>query len=151
MAKRAKSETARKPAKAAKQRKAPAKRSSRRAATPAAPRGGVVHWEIQSVDEAKQRAFYAALFGWKIDIDNEGGYGIVAAAGPGSIGGGFAAAPAAGGPRVMIYVGVPSIDEALARVVTLGGQPTMQRTDLGMVIMAAFRDPEGNLIGLVEG
>ena len=29
--------------------------------------------------------------------------------------------------------------------------PRMPRTDIGMIVMAQFRDPEGNIIGLVEG
>ena len=33
----------------------------------------------------------------------------------------------------------------------MGGQTLMPRTDIGMIIMAQFRDPEGNVIGLVEG
>jgi predicted enzyme related to lactoylglutathione lyase len=116
-----------------------------------AARGGVVHWELQSVDSAKQQEFYSQLFGWAVDQNNPGGYGIVAAAGPGSIGGGFANAAPGDPPRVTFYVGVPSIDETLAKVVQMGGQATMQRTNLGMVVMAQFRDLEGNLIGLVEG
>jgi predicted enzyme related to lactoylglutathione lyase len=136
----------------AKRRAAPARRPPKRAeaARPAA-RGGVVHWELQSVDSDRQQAFYSKLFGWAIDTNHDGGYGTVAAAGPGSIGGGFAYAGPGEPARVTIYVGVPSIDETLARVVELGGQATIQRTDLGMVVMAQFRDLEGNLIGLVEG
>lgn len=133
--------------------KAPPRRAAAKpgeAPRPAA-RGGVVHWELQSVDGTKQQAFYSELFGWHIDTNNPGSYGIVAAAGPGSIGGGFANAGPGEPARVTFYVGVPSIDEALAKVAALGGQTTLPRTNLGMVIMAQFRDLEGNLIGLVEG
>jgi predicted enzyme related to lactoylglutathione lyase len=121
------------------------------AAPPPMARGGVVHWELQAQDEQKQRAFYSELFGWRIDANNPQHYGVVAAAGPGSIGGGFSQAGPGEPARVTFYVGVPSIEETLAKVVALGGQPTMARTDLGMVVMAQFRDLEGNLIGLVEG
>jgi predicted enzyme related to lactoylglutathione lyase len=136
----------------------PPKKAPRRRAAPAPSRkpsptgrGGVVHWEVQAKDEAMQRAFYAELFGWRIDADNPQHYGVVPAAGPGSIGGGFSQAGPGEPARVTFYVGVPSIEETLAKVVALGGQTTLGRTELGMVVMAQFRDLEGNLIGLVEG
>jgi predicted enzyme related to lactoylglutathione lyase len=133
-------------------RRKPARSAAPKSEAPPPPaRGGVVHWEVQAVDGAKQQAFYAELFGWKIDSNNPGNYGIVSAAGERSIGGGFANAGPGEPPRVTFYVGVPSIDETLAKVSALGGQATVPRTNLGMVIMAQFRDPEGNLIGLVEG
>jgi predicted enzyme related to lactoylglutathione lyase len=144
------------PKKAAK-RKAARRKVARSAAPkaaeapPAPARGGVVHWEVQAIDGAKQQAFYAELFGWKIDTNNPGSYGIVSAASERSIGGGFANVGPGEPPRVTFYVGVPSIDETLAKVSALGGQATMSRTNLGMVVMAQFRDPEGNIIGLVEG
>jgi len=139
---------ARKPKRAAAKRAAP----KREAAPPPAPRGGVVHWEIHARDQSLQQRFYRELFGWKIDDANPMGYGVVSSAGEGAIGGGFGRAQGEGGAAgVMFYVGVPSIEETLAKVTALGAQPIMPRTDLGMVIMAQFRDLEGNLIGLVEG
>ena len=135
--------------KAAKAKRKPA---PARAAAPKAPPGpGVVHWEVQARDPAAQQRFFGDLFGWKVDASNPMGYGMVTAYGEKSIGGGIGASPAGELPRVIFYVGVPSIDEALAKVAALGGHPTMPRTNLGMVIMGQFLDPEGNLIGLVEG
>jgi predicted enzyme related to lactoylglutathione lyase len=40
---------------------------------------------------------------------------------------------------------------ALDKAAALGGHAVMPRTDMGMVVMGQFRDPEGNVIGLVEG
>ena len=54
-------------------------------------------------------------------------------------------------PRATFYVQVPSIADTLDKAATMGGQTLMPRTDIGMIIMAQFRDPEGNVIGLVEG
>jgi uncharacterized protein len=138
------------PAKAKAKRAKKDSPSRREAARPHA-RGGVVHWELLARDQDKQQAFYSDLFGWKVNANNPMEYGMVPPAGEGSIGGGFSTVGAGQAPYVTIYVGVPSIIETLAKVTALGGTPTMQRTDLGMVIMAQFRDLEGNLIGLVEG
>ena len=54
-------------------------------------------------------------------------------------------------PRATFYVQVPSIVDTLDKAATMGGQTVMPRTDIGMIVMAQFRDPEGNIIGLVEG
>ena len=156
--------TARKPAKAAKQvvkKTAKKKPASKRRAAPrqsaaasaAAPTKmtspGVVHWEIQARDGAAQQRFYGELFGWAVDAGNPMGYGMVKGAGGPSIGGGIGST--ADVPRATFYVWVPSIDAALEKAAALGGHAVMPRTDLGMVIMGQFRDPEGNVVGLVEG
>jgi predicted enzyme related to lactoylglutathione lyase len=109
----------------------------------------VVHWEIQASDAAAQGRFFAELFSWDIDASYPDGYGVVTPAGVGSIGGGIA--PSKDHPRTTFYVQVPDINASLAKAESLGAQTVMPRTDVGMIIMAKFRDPEGNLIGLVEG
>ncbi|HMF44758.1 MAG TPA: VOC family protein [Polyangia bacterium] len=151
------------PAKSKKAAKKPAKKSARpavrRAAKTAAPEGGyqppkltgpsVVHWEVQARDPGAQQRFFGDLFGWSVDANNPQNYGMVTPAGPGSIGGGIGGTTDA--PRATFYVQVPSIVDTLDRAMTMGAQTVMPRTDIGMVIMAQFRDPEGNLIGLIEG
>ena len=160
--------TARKksPAKAKKAAKKPAKKAARkaarrpaRAAASAAPDAGyspprlvgpsVVHWEVQARDPVAQREFFGSLFGWNVDANNPQNYGMVTPAGPGSIGGGIGATMDA--PRATFYVQVPSIADTLDKAATMGAQTLMPRTDIGMIVMAQFRDPEGNVIGLVEG
>ena len=159
----AKKSAAKRPAsnKVAKPAKKPVKRATvkqkppapRRAAPSAAPTKltgpGVVHWEIQARDAAAQQRFYGELFGWNVDANNPMGYGMVKGAGGASIGGGIGSAMET--PRATFYVWVPSINAALEKAAALGGHVVMPRTELGMVVMAQFRDPEGNVIGLVEG
>jgi predicted enzyme related to lactoylglutathione lyase len=38
----------------------------------------------------------------------------------------------------------------LKRIESSGGATVMPRTDIGPVIMALYRDPEGNVMGLIE-
>jgi len=109
----------------------------------------VVHWEVQARDAVAQQRFFGELFGWNVDANNPQNYGVVSAGGPGSIGGGIG--PAMDTPRATFYVQVPSIVDTLDKAATMGAQMVMPRTDIGMVVMAQFRDPEGNLIGLIEG
>jgi predicted enzyme related to lactoylglutathione lyase len=109
----------------------------------------VVHWEIQAADAGNQRAFYTDLFGWSIDANNPQNYGMVGSAGDGAIGGGISSAQD-GKSYVTFYVEVPDINASLAKAESLGGSTVMPRMDIGMVILAQFRDPEGNVIGLIE-
>jgi uncharacterized protein len=135
----------------------PAKRAvARKAAPPETPSGppkltgpSVVHWEVQARDPGAQMRFFGDLFGWNVDANNPQNYGMVTPAGPGSIGGGIG--PTMDAPRATFYVQVPNIADTLDKAATMGGQTLMPRTDIGMIIMAQFRDPEGNVIGLVEG
>jgi uncharacterized protein len=137
----------------------PAKKTARAAAKTAAPEQpsgppkltgpSVVHWEVQARDPAAQMRFFGELFGWSVDANNPQNYGMVTPAGPGSIGGGIGATTDA--PRATFYVQVPSIADTLDKAATMGGLTLMPRTDIGMIVMAQFRDPEGNVIGLVEG
>jgi predicted enzyme related to lactoylglutathione lyase len=110
----------------------------------------VVHWEVQARDPAAQMRFFGSLFGWNVDANNPQNYGLVNPAGPGSIGGGIGATTD-DAPRAVFYVQVPSIVDTLDKAATMGAQMVMPRTDIGMIVMAQFRDPEGNVIGLVEG
>jgi hypothetical protein len=158
-------------AKAKKTAKKPARKLAKRSARPAARRAvaqqakeaapeagyqppklngpSVVHWEVQARDPAAQQQFFGELFGWAVDANNPQRYGMVTAGGPGSIGGGIGMTTDA--PRATFYVQVPNIADTLDKALAMGAQTIMPRTDIGMVIMAQFRDPEGNLIGLIEG
>jgi hypothetical protein len=159
-ASKAASKQASKPAKLAakplKRAAKPAKRTAAKPAQPAAkpapqkrPHAAVVHWEIQATDPGRQRDFFASLFDWPIDANNPQDYGMVPHGGADSIGGGIGGTTDATA-RTTFYVEVPSIEATLAKALELGAATIMPRTDMGMVVMAQFKDLEGNLIGLVE-
>lgn len=63
----------------------------------------VVHFEILGQDGRKMQDFYSELFAWKVNADNPMNYGLVEAAGEGSIGGGIGAAEDGPG-HVTFYV-----------------------------------------------
>jgi uncharacterized protein len=110
----------------------------------------IVHWEIQAQNPVKLHDFYADAFGWKIDANNPMRYGMVASGGRDGIDGGIGGSPSPGS-RVLVYVSVPDIVSALGRIESLGGRTVMPRTDIGPVIMALYEDPEGNVMGIIEG
>jgi predicted enzyme related to lactoylglutathione lyase len=75
-------------------------------------------------------------------------YGIVDNDGNG-INGGVGGSPDGSG-HVTFYVHVDDINESLQQAESMGGKTVMPRTELEMVTLALFADPEGNVVGLVE-
>jgi predicted enzyme related to lactoylglutathione lyase len=135
-------------AKAKAPRKAPARKAAPKKKTKKASVPSVVHWEVQAKNPAKQQQFFAELFGWEVDANNPMSYGMVAAGGKDGIGGGIGATEDSA--RVTFYVQVSDINDLLVQAESLGAKTVMPRTDIGMVVMAQFRDLEGNVIGLIE-
>ena len=133
--------------KAAKKAAAPKRAAARKASKPSGPQ--MVHWEIQSQSPEKLHGFYADVFGWNVDASNPMKYGLVASGGKGGINGGIGGSEQPGS-RVLVYANVPSIDATLSKIESAGGRGIMPRTDIGMVIMAIYMDPEGNVMGLIE-
>lgn len=113
----------------------------------------MVHFEIIGSDPRGLRDYYGRLFGWTFDtsgpvapsVSDEGEYGFVDGGLPGGVGGGRGYQP-----RALFYVGVPDVEAALEEAERLGGTRASdpQRAPGGMLTVAHFEDPEGNLIGL---
>jgi len=111
----------------------------------------VVHFEVTGMDGKSLQDFYSGVFGWKINADNPMNYGIVDAGETGGgIGGGISAGD--GGTRqVTFYIAVDNPQAYLDTVESQGGKTVMPVTETpGMVILAQFADPEGNVVGLVD-
>lgn len=108
----------------------------------------VVHFEIYGTDAEKLRAFYAELFGWEIHADNPMNYGLVHTnAGDKGIDGGIAE----GDARVNVVMEVDDLQAYLDRAVSLGGEVVTPITEIpSMVTFAEFRDPAGNVLGIVR-
>ncbi|THG28763.1 VOC family protein [Naasia lichenicola] len=114
----------------------------------------VVHFEIIGPDPARLRGYYGELFGWSFQteapvasqVSEPSSYAFHEGATiPGGIGGGsdFTAS-------TIFYVGVEDVTQALAEAVRLGGTAVMgpAANPNGELVVAHFRDPQGNLIGL---
>ena len=111
----------------------------------------VVHFEVMASENAEGiRKFYAEAFGWKIDANNPMNYGLVDNGGEGINGG--IGHPMAGPSYATFYVQVDDLQRALDKIESLGGTTQMPPMDVpgGEVSIAMFRDPAGNLIGLVK-
>jgi len=116
-----------------------------------------VHFEIHAANPERAMRFYGALFGWQFAPWGGAAYWLVKTgeAGEPGIDGGLVqrrGPPPADSQPVNAFpctVAVHSVDEMLARVLTLGGTiaaPRMALPSLGWLAYA--RDTEGNLFGL---
>ena len=117
----------------------------------------VVHFEVVGKDGTKLQQYYSELFGWGVDADNPMNYGMVSREenlgrdGVG-IGGGVGQGPEGYGGHVTFYVAVPDVEEALQKAESLGGKRVMGPEDImGQVVLGQFTDPEGHLVGVVQG
>jgi uncharacterized protein len=118
----------------------------------------VVHFEVIGRDGEKLGRYYSELFGWEIDSNNPAGYGIIQREGNTTadgvgIGGGVGNGPDGYEGHVTFYVEVPDVAEALAKAEELGGTRIFGPDQVpGVdVTLGQFSDPEGHVIGLVEG
>lgn len=117
----------------------------------------VVHFEVVGKDGAKLQQYYSELFGWEVDADNPMNYGMVSREGNlgrdgVGIGGGVAQGPDGYDGHVTFYIAVPDVEEALQKAESLGGKRVMGPEDImGQVVLGQFTDPEGHLLGVVQG
>jgi predicted enzyme related to lactoylglutathione lyase len=109
----------------------------------------VVHWEITGADAPALQRFYADLFDWNIDADNEWQYGIVVPGGDRGINGGIGGDPD-GNSRVSVYIEIDDLQAYLDKAERLGGRVVMPPMDIGGVTIALFTDPAGNFTGLTK-
>lgn len=112
----------------------------------------IVHWELMGPDADALQSFYSTLFDWKFSSP-EGFESYHMTEGDemgvnGAVGTGSEEMPT----YQCIYVSVDDIEAKLAEVAANGGSTVMPRTEIpDVVTFAMFKDPAGNLVGLVEG
>ena len=120
----------------------------------------VVHFEIPADNIERAQKFYKNMFGWKIEKFQlpEDEYWIVYTTEvdknsrptkPGGINGGLIKRKNPQQP-FMNYISVESIDKTLKTIEASNGRIAMPKQEIGkgMGWIAAFIDPEGNIMGL---
>lgn len=102
----------------------------------------IVFFDIAGPDLARQAAFYREVFAWDVKPDGRVTTQVV-----GPLDGALRADPA----DKLIYLGVPDVVAALAKVIAHGGQVVAPRFEVkGVAVIGLFKDPAGNGMGLVE-
>jgi uncharacterized protein len=120
----------------------------------------IVHFEIPADDVARAKEFYERTFDWEINKFQlpEGIYWTITTTKvdkkmrpikPGAINGGLMKRQNPGQP-FMNYIEVESIDEICKTIEANGGIISMPKQEIGkeMGWVAAFKDTEGNIVGL---
>jgi predicted enzyme related to lactoylglutathione lyase len=110
----------------------------------------VIHFEIVGRDGAALQRYYSDLFGWKLNTDNPGGYGMTSPEQTGPVVG-IGDSQDGGAGHVTGYVTVDDIDATLARATELGGSVVVPKFSPGPgATLALVADPEGHVLGLTE-
>jgi len=107
----------------------------------------IVHVEVTGKDGTKLQKFYSDVFGWSLDTNNPGGYGMER---QGEITGGIGTAQDGGAGNVTFYVHTDDPNKALDKVTANGGRVIMPLTEVAPeTTIALFADPEGHIVGLM--
>ncbi len=108
----------------------------------------VVHFEIGVSNRQRGKKFYEELFGWRTQEVDGHNYTLIHPANEKSIGGGLWQPPSAEA-YLTIYVQVDDLQQYVDKAAELGAKVVLPPTPIeGIGASAAFRDPDGNLIGL---
>ena len=111
----------------------------------------VIHFDIGADQPDRAIKFYSEVFGWKIKKwEGPMDYWLVSTGeGPG-IDGGLAKRMSPSETTTNI-IGVPSVDEYLAKIEKSGGKVVMPKTAIpGVGWFASCQDTEGNVFGIMQ-
>ncbi|HEX5071972.1 MAG TPA: VOC family protein [Gemmatimonadaceae bacterium] len=112
----------------------------------------VVQFQILARDPDTLTAFYAKLFGWRVDADNPMGYRMVDTGSDRGISGGvWPIGPTDGHPLVQLFVEVDDVAASVMKVEQLGGRiviPPQTLPDGDR--LAIVLDTEGLSLGVMQ-
>jgi uncharacterized protein len=112
--------------------------------------GQVMHLEVVGKDGKALQRYYGDLFGWGIDTNFPGGYGMTSHDETGIVVG-IGSTPDGSAGHVTGYVRVADINATLAKATSLGGSVVMPKfSPDGSAQLALVADPEGHVIGITE-
>ena len=118
----------------------------------------VIHFDIEADDPQRAAEFYTKVFGWKISKwegnkwEGPSDYMNISTgkSGEPGIDGGLMK-KVTGRKSSSIAIGVDSVDDATKRIESAGGEVVFPKTTVpGFGYIANFKDPEGNVISLME-
>jgi predicted enzyme related to lactoylglutathione lyase len=108
----------------------------------------VVHFEINGTDGQALEKFYSEVFGWHVQSLPELGYATIDTHAGSGINGGIGTIRQ-GDPLATFYVETPDLYATLARAESLGANMILPVSDIGPAKLAVFKDPQGNVMGIV--
>ncbi|GLF98767.1 VOC family protein [Streptomyces yaizuensis] len=106
-------------------------------------------FDISTPDSARARDFYQKMFGWTVTALDDT-YALVGTENAPPAGGIGQAGPESPYVGIVVYFPVADVDVALARAVELGGTVVMKPQSTGDERIAAFKDLDGNTVGVTS-
>jgi uncharacterized protein len=111
--------------------------------------GKICYIEMPALDINKSAAFYKEVFGWNIRKRGDGA--IAFDDGVGQVSGTWVLQrPPSDRPGLLIYIMVDSVAVSLDLVTENGGEVVQPVNPHSPEIIATFRDPGGNVLGLYQ-
>jgi predicted enzyme related to lactoylglutathione lyase len=109
----------------------------------------VMQWQIIARDPEAVTAFYARVFGWRVQSQNALGYRAIETGDERGIDGGVWPSPPEGHNLVQLFIQVESIDDTIASATAAGATVIVPRTNLpDGDAMAILLDPAGLSFGV---
>ena len=107
----------------------------------------VIHVEVVGKDGPALQKFYSDVFGWSLDTNNPGGYGMER---QGDLTAGIGTSNDGGAGHVSFYVHSDDPEALLERAAASGGRVIMPLTEVAPeTTVGLFADPEGHVIGIM--
>ncbi len=114
--------------------------------------GAPVWNELGTTDLDGASAFYTQLFGWTVEpFEGSPGPYLSIKNGSANAGGIRPVAPPGAPSYWLVYFGVQSLDDALAKVSQLGGTVHAGPVDISIAKIAVVADPQGAVVALYDG
>ena len=111
--------------------------------------GKICYVEIPATDIERSAEFYKRAFGWQIRQRGDGSTAFDDTVNEVS-GTWLLGRPPAAEPGLMIYIMVAKAEAAVRAVVSAGGEIVQPIDPRGREVVATFRDPAGNIMGIYE-
>jgi uncharacterized protein len=109
--------------------------------------GGLTYLEIPAVDPGRSASFYEQVLGWRIDRSDPSHFKFLDQTGH-LLGRWLTGRAISRKPGLLPFIYVDRIEEAVSQVVPNGGEIVKAPYTEGNLLVAAIRDPAGNMIGL---
>ena len=111
--------------------------------------GKICYVEFPAIDIARSAEFYRRVFGWEIRQRGDGSTAFDDTTGQVS-GAWVVGRPPSDPPGLLLYIMVESVTGTLQEIVANDGAIAQPAATHGPMIIARFRDPAGNVIGLYQ-
>jgi len=111
--------------------------------------GKICYIEIPATDVKQSAAFYQRAFGWTTRQRGDGSTAFDDTVGEVS-GTWVLGRPVAADPGLMVYIMVASAARTIEAIRSAGGEIVHQVDPSAREVVATFRDPAGNLIGIYQ-